>query len=315
VGADGRGPAWANSLFEDNAEHGLGIYLANEKIRGDLRDKIEELAKITSVPAKKAACDRWLETYCDGAKNGEAASELVKQLEADPDCPYSQAVLPKKDFLGKKSVWIFGGDGWAYDIGWGGVDHVLASGADVNILVFDTEIYSNTGGQASKASNVGQVCQFAAAGRERGPKALGEMAMSYGYVYVAQVAMGADKGQTLRAMAEAEAYNGPSIIIAYSPCELHNMKGGMQGCQREMDRAVKCGYWNLYRYNPALERGRLSIDSREPSADYRDFLMGEARFAFLEQSSPDRAERLFSESERLARERYQHLLKLKEMYD
>jgi pyruvate-ferredoxin/flavodoxin oxidoreductase len=315
VRADGRGPAWANSLFEDNAEHGLGIYLGHSKIRADLRAKIEELAKITSVPDKKTACEAWLATYDDGGANQAAAAELIKQLEADPDCPYSQAVLPKKDYLGKKSVWIFGGDGWAYDIGWGGVDHVLASGEDVNILVFDTEIYSNTGGQASKASNLGQVCQFAASGKERGPKALAEMAMSYGYVYVAQVAMGADKGQTLKAMAEAEAYHGPSIIIAYSPCELHSMKGGMQGCQREMDRAVKCGYWDLFRFNPALEREKLSIDSREPSADYRDFLMGEARFASLAQSDPERAEELFKKSEANAKARYERLLKLKELYN
>ena len=314
VRADGRGPAWANSLFEDNAEHGLGIYLAHGKIRGDLREKIEELEKITSVPEKRAACEAWLASYDDGGVNERAAAELIRQLQADPDCPYSQAILPKKDYLSKKSVWIFGGDGWAYDIGWGGVDHVLASGADVNILVFDTEIYSNTGGQASKASNLGQVCQFASSGRDKQPKALAEMAMSYGYVYVAQVAMGADKGQTLKAMAEAEAYRGPSIIIAYSPCELHSMKGGMQGCQREMDRAVKCGYWNLFRFNPALEREKLSVDSREPSADYRDFLMGEARFASLVQSDPARAERLFRASEENAKARYARLLKLRDMF-
>ena len=315
VCADGRGPAWANSLFEDNAEHGLGIYLGHKKIRDDLRETVSELCGITSVPDKKTACRAWLDSYDDGGKNEAAAAELIRQLEADPDCPYSKAILAKKDYLSKKSVWIFGGDGWAYDIGYGGLDHVLASGEDVNVLVFDTEVYSNTGGQASKASNIGQVCQFAAAGKDIKPKALAELAMTYGYVYVAQVAMGADKGQTLKAMAEAEAYHGPSLIIAYSPCEMHSMKGGMQGCQREMDRAVKCGYWNLFRFNPALPREKLSIDSREPSADYRDFLMGEARFSSLGISFPERAEELYKKSEENARARHERLLKLKELYE
>ena len=315
VNRQGRGPAWANSLFEDNAEHGLGIYLGQKKIRDDLRDKVSELAGITSVPEKKAACGAWLETYDDGITNTAAAEELIRQLEADPDCPYSRAILAKKDYLNKKSVWIFGGDGWAYDIGYGGLDHVLASGEDVNIFVFDTEIYSNTGGQASKASNIGQVCQFASSGKEMKAKALAEMAMTYGYVYVAQVAMGADKGQTLKAMAEAEAHRGPSLIIAHSPCELHNMKGGMQGCQREMDRAVKCGYWNLFRFDPDREHEKFVIDSREPAADYQEFLNGEARFAALKQSFPERAEELFKKSEENARARWEHLLKLKELYE
>jgi pyruvate-ferredoxin/flavodoxin oxidoreductase len=310
----GRGPAWSNSLFEDNAEHGLGIYIGQKKLRDELREKVAALAGVTTVPEKKAACDKWLETYDDGNANQAASQELIKQLEADPDCPYSMYILPRKDRLNKKSVWIFGGDGWAYDIGYGGLDHVLASGEDVNVLVFDTEIYSNTGGQASKASNLGQVCQFAASGKNIKAKALAEMAMTYGYVYVAQVAMGADKGQTLKAMAEAEAYHGPSLIIAYSPCELHNMKGGMQGCQREMDRAVKCGYWNLFRFNPALESGKFVVDSREPSADYREFLMGEARYSALERSFPERAEELFKASEENARARWEHLQKLEELY-
>ena len=312
VDADGRGPAWANSLCEDNAEHGLGVYLGHKKLRDDLRDKVAELEKITSVPEKRAACRRWLDTYDRGGENEAATAALIARLEADPDCPYTRAILPKKDYLAKKSVWIFGGDGWACDIGCGGLDHVLASGEDVNALVFDTEMDSDTGGQASKASNIGQVCRLAAAGRELKPKPLAEMAMTYGYVYVAQVAMGADKGQTLKALTEAEAYPGPSLVIAYSPCELHAMKGGMQGCQREMDRAVKCGYWNLFRFDPSREREKLTLDSREPSADYRDFLMGEARFASLSQSDPARAEALYRKSEENAKARYQHLLKLKE---
>lgn len=312
VDADGRGPAWANSLCEDNAEHGLGVYLGHKKLRDDLRDKVAELEKITSVPEKREACRRWLDTYDRGGENEAATAALIARLEADPDCPYTRAILPKKDYLAKKSVWIFGGDGWACDIGCGGLDHVLASGEDVNALVFDTEMDSDTGGQASKASNIGQVCRLAAAGRELKPKPLAEMAMTYGYVYVAQVAMGADKGQTLKALTEAEAYPGPSLVIAYSPCELHAMKGGMQGCQREMDRAVKCGYWNLFRFDPSREREKLTLDSREPSADYRDFLMGEARFASLSQSDPARAEVLYRKSEENAKARYQHLLKLKE---
>ena len=315
VNRQGRGPAWANSLFEDNAEHGLGMYLGQKKIRDDLRDKIAELEKISSVPEKKAACGNWLAAYDDGDASRSAAEELIKQLQADPDCPYSRAILPLKDYLNKKSMWILGGDGWAYDIGYGGLDHVLASGEDVNVLVFDTEIYSNTGGQASKASNIGQVAQFAAAGKENKAKALAEMAMTYGYVYVAQVAMGADKGQTLKAMVQAEAHKGPSLIIAYSPCELHNMKGGMQGCQREMDRAVKCGYWNLFRFDPDAESGKLVIDSKAPEADYQDFLNGEARFASLRQSFPERAEELFKASEMNAKARYERLLKLKDMYE
>ena len=206
-----------------------------------------------------------------------------------------------------------GGDGWAYDIGYGGLDHVLASGEDVNVFVFDTEVYSNTGGQASKASNIGQVAQFAAAGKEIKSKALAELAMTYGYVYVAQIAMGANPAQTIKAITEAEAYNGPSLIIAYAPCEMHSIKGGMTNCQSEMKKAVDCGYWNLYRFNPAAE-SKFALDSKEPAGGYRDFLMNEARYSRLTREFPDRADRLFDASEENAKARYEHLLKLKEMY-
>ena len=225
-------------------------------------------------------------------------------------------MLQYKDHLSKKSFWIFGGDGWAYDIGFGGLDHVLASGKDVNIFVFDTEVYSNTGGQASKASNIGQVAQFAAAGKDIKKKSLAEIAMSYGYVYVAQIAMGAKPAQTLKAIQEAEAYPGPSLIIGYSPCEMHAIKGGMINCQTEMKRAVECGYWNLFRFNPAAHTGnKFTLDQKEPTGGYREFLMNEARYSRLTREFPERAEELFDASERAAMDRYEHLLKLKEMYE
>ena len=226
-------------------------------------------------------------------------------------------ILDNKEYLSKKSVWIFGGDGWAYDIGFGGVDHVLATGEDVNIMVFDTEVYSNTGGQASKASNIGQVAQFAAAGKSVAKKSLAEIAMSYGYVYVAQIAMGADQNQTIKALVEAEAYHGPSIIIAYAPCEMHSIKGGMVNCQAEMKRAVDCGYWNMFRYNPALKaqgKNPFTIDSKQATGSYQDFLMNEARYSSLTRSFPERAKALFQKSEETAKARYAHLLKLQELY-
>ena len=226
-------------------------------------------------------------------------------------------ILDNAEYLSKKSVWIFGGDGWAYDIGFGGVDHVLASGEDVNIMVFDTEVYSNTGGQASKASNIGQVAQFAAAGKAIAKKSLAEIAMSYGYVYVAQIAMGADQNQTIKALTEAEAYHGPSIIIAYAPCEMHSIKGGMTNCQAEMKKAVDCGYWNMFRYNPALKaegKNPFTIDSKEGAESYRDFIMNEARYSSLTRSFPERAEELFTQAEATAKARYDHLLRLKDLY-
>ena len=322
VNKEGKGPAWANSLFEDNAEHGLGLYLGQKKIRDDLKAKVEALVAIEWTDADvKAAAAKWFETYDDGNLNQEPAKALVKALEeavcdgCDCDaCKLAREILEKKSYLNKKSMWIFGGDGWAYDIGYGGVDHVLASGEDVNIFVFNTEVYSNTGGQASKASNIGQVAQFAAAGKELKSKSLAEMAMTYGYVYVAQVAMGANKAKALKAIVEAEAHKGPSLIIAYAPCEMHSIKGGMGNCQKEMNKAVDCGYWNLFRFNPNADK-HFTLDSKAPAEGYRAFLMNEARYSRLTREFPDRAERLFSANEANAKERYEHLMKLVELYE
>ena len=311
----GHGPAWSNSLFEDNAEHGLGMYLGQQAVRERLAGKIRELAEVTESAEKKAACQEYLATMEDYESNKAACEKLIAALEADPDCPFSKEILADKEYLGKKSLWIFGGDGWAYDIGFGGVDHVLASGTDVNIFVFDTEVYSNTGGQASKASNIGQVAQFAAAGKEIKKKSLAEIAMSYGYIYVAQIAMGANPAQTLKAIKEAEAYHGPSLIIGYAPCEMHSIKGGMMNCQKEMKKAVECGYWNLFRFNPAAEGAKFTLDSKEPAGGYQEFLMNEARYSRLTREFPDRAGELFQRNEKNAMERYQHLLKLKSMYE
>ena len=312
---EGHGPAWSNSLFEDNAEHGLGMYLGQQATRSRLAGKVKELAGVTTNDAKRAACEEYLATMEDYEANKAAVAKLVAALEADPDCPYSKEILADKEYLGKKSMWIFGGDGWAYDIGFGGVDHVLASGQNVNVFVFDTEVYSNTGGQASKASNIGQVAQFAAAGKEVKKKSLAEIAMSYGYVYVAQVAMGANPAQTLKAIKEAEAYNGPSLIIGYAPCEMHSIKGGMMNCQKEMKKAVECGYWNLFRFNPAAEGAKFTLDSKEPKGGYQEFLMNEARYSRLTREFPDRASELFERNEKAAMDRYEHLLKLKAMYE
>ena len=344
---EGHGPAWCNSLFEDNAEHGLGMYIGQNKIRQDLAEETRQLIAVEwARPELKAAAQAWLDTMEDGEANAEAARAYVKALEdsictvdelaAVPQfaehaaelkakgalfcdceaCTIAADLLSKKEYLAKKSMWIFGGDGWAYDIGYGGLDHVIASKQDVNIFVFDTEVYSNTGGQASKASNIGQVCQFAAAGKEVKKKSLAEIAMQYGYVYVAQVAMGANPAQTIKAITEAEAYHGPSLIIGYSPCEMHSIKGGMMNCQKEMKRAVDCGYWNLFRFNPAAPAGqRFSMDSKAPAGGYQEFLMNEARYSRLTREFPDRAEALFARNEEEAKNRYEHLLKLIEMYD
>jgi len=317
VNKEGKGPAWANSLFEDNAEHGLGMYLGQKKIRDDLAEDIRYIAENGKDPDKVAAAKKYLETYNDGEANQTATAEFLAVMEAKPacDCERYQRIMAGKDFLNKKSCWIFGGDGWAYDIGFGGLDHVLAQDEDVNVFVFNTEVYSNTGGQASKASNIGQVAQFAAAGKELKSKSLAEIAMSYGYIYVAQVAMGANPAQTIKAIKEAEAYPGPSLIIGYAPCEMHSIKkGGMTNCQGEMKRAVDCGYWNLFRYDPSAEKP-FALDSKEPAGGYRDFLMNEARYARLTNEFPDRAEELFAKSEANAKKRYEHLLKLKKLYD
>ncbi|MCI8869819.1 MAG: pyruvate:ferredoxin (flavodoxin) oxidoreductase [Lawsonibacter sp.] len=361
--AEGKGPAWANSLFEDNAEHGLGMYLGQKAIRDRLAAKTRALIEVphTYQPLKDAA-RKWLDTMEDGQANQAAAKEYIalmeesllkvddvvaftsspeaakvfgdrlpqfqahaKELKAsgashcDCDaCKLVKEILDEKDYLAKKSVWIFGGDGWAYDIGFGGVDHVLASGEDVNIFVFDTEVYSNTGGQASKASNIGQVAQFAAAGKTVAKKSLAEIAMTYGYVYVAQVAMGANPNQTLKAIAEAEAYHGPSLIIGYSPCEMHSIKGGMANCQSEMKKAVECGYWNLFRFNPDLKKegkNPFTLDSKAPAGGYQEFLLNEARYSSLTRSFPDRAKELFALNEETAKARYEKLTRLQKMYE
>ena len=315
VNKEGHGPAWANSLFEDNAEHGLGMYLGQKKIRDDLKPNVEYIAANASNEELKQAAQDYLATYDDGNTNQEPSKRLIALLEQNGACCDAAAeLLKKKDFLNKKSCWIFGGDGWAFDIGFGGVDHVLASGEDVNIFVFNTEVYSNTGGQASKASNIGQVAQFAAAGKEIKSKSLAEIAMTYGYVYVAQIAMGANKVQTLKAIAEAEAHKGPSLIIAYAPCEMHSIKGGMENCQKEMDKAVKCGYWNLFRFNPNAEK-QFTLDSKAPAGGYQEFLMNEARYSRLTREFPERADRLFAASEANAKERYDHLMKLVSLYE
>ena len=319
VNKEGHGPAWANSLFEDNAEHGYGMYLGQNAIRNRLIGDVKAIVEEGKAPADVLdACKAYLDTLNDGDANKAASAELVKALEGlDCDCDTRKDILENKEYLAKKSIWIFGGDGWAYDIGFGGVDHVLASGEDVNIMVFDTEVYSNTGGQASKASNIGQVAQFAAAGKSIAKKSLAEIAMSYGYVYVAQIAMGADNNQTIKAITEAEAYHGPSIIIAYAPCEMHSIKGGMTNCQAEMKKAVDCGYWNMFRYNPALKaegKNPFTVDSKPATGSYRDFLLNEARYSRLTREFPERAEELFAKSETVANDRYAHLLKLKELY-
>ena len=275
-----------------------------------------------NVTAEWTGClEGYLDTLDDAEANAAAVEHMCSMLAEDvargtcETVPAEREILEGKDYLAKKSIWIFGGDGWAYDIGFGGLDHVLASGEDVNVMVFDTEVYSNTGGQASKASNIGQVAQFAAAGKAIGKKSLSEIAMSYGYVYVAQIAMGADMAQTLKAIKEAEAYHGPSLIIGYAPCEMHGIKkGGMQNCQLEMKKAVEAGYWNMFRYNPAAEGAKLTIDSKAPTGDYQAFITNEARYSRLAQSFPERSKELFAKAEEAAKERYERLVKMAELY-
>ena len=349
VNKEGKGPAWANSLFEDNAEHGLGLHLGQKAIRSRLADKTRALLESNACAELKDAAQKWLDTMEDGAANAEATKAYIaaledglctvdellasskpeiqafgKELQAKGEklcqcdaCKLAAEILQEKEYLVKKSVWIFGGDGWAYDIGYGGLDHVIASGEDVNIFVFDTEVYSNTGGQASKSSNIGQVAQFAAAGKNQPKKSLAEIAMQYGYVYVAQVAMGANPNQTLKAITEAEAYHGPSLVIGYAPCEMHSIKGGMANCQVEMKKAVECGYWNLFRFNPALKaegKNPFTLDSKAPAGGYQEFLMNEARYSSLTRAFPERAKELFAQNEEAAKERYEHLTRLVELY-
>jgi pyruvate-ferredoxin/flavodoxin oxidoreductase len=314
VNVKGQGPAWDNSLFEDNAEFGFGMLLAQNAIRDELKEKVEMVAADDRASDEvKAACKEWLDTFGIGAVNGTATDKLVAALDGI-DCPTCKYIVANKDYLAKKSQWIFGGDGWAYDIGFGGVDHVLASGKDINIMVFDTEVYSNTGGQSSKATKTGAVAQFAAGGKETKKKDLASIAMSYGYVYVAQISMGADMAQTVKAIAEAEAYPGPSLILAYAPCINHGIKKGMSKAQTEEKLAVETGYWNNFRYNPAAEN-KFTLDSKAPKMEgYQDFLKGEVRYASLAMKNPERAAKLFAKNEAEAKERYEYLSKLIALY-
>ena len=317
----GHGPAWCNSLFEDNAEHGLGLYLGQKTVRENLIKRIAEVAGSDKASAElKAAFDKFMETKNNTKANDEPAKALIAELEkaAAAGCTESAEILKSKEFIAKKSVWIFGGDGWAYDIGFGGLDHVLASGEDVNVMVFDTEMYSNTGGQASKASNIGEVCQFAAAGKEISKKSLSEIAMTYGYIYVAQIALGANMNQAVKAIAEAEAYPGPSLIIGYAPCELHGVKGGMTNCQNEMKKAVEAGYWNLFTFNPANKaqgKNPFTLTSKAVDAEkYQALLANETRYSRLTRAFPERAKQLFARNEQVANDRYEHLTRLVELY-
>ena len=316
VNAKGQGPAWGNSLFEDNAEFGYGMLLAQKAIRDGLKAKIEDVVANGDNADVKAAGQEWLDTFACGATNGAATEKLVAALEAC-GCDKAKDILTQKDFLAKKSQWIFGGDGWAYDIGFGGVDHVLASGKDINVMVFDTEVYSNTGGQSSKATPTGAVAQFAAGGKETKKKDMASIAMSYGYVYVAQIAMGADYNQAVKAIAEAEAYPGPSLIIAYAPCINHGIKKGMSKAQTEEQLAVQTGYWHCFRFNPALAaegKSAFTLDSKAPSGDYQEFLNGEVRYNSLKRANPAKAERLFGKNEQEAKDRYTYLNKLVKLY-
>lgn len=316
VNSAGKGPAWSNSLFEDAAEFGYGMMLGHTAIRAKLKSKVEALAEKASKDFVVEAANNWLSTYGSGVENQPATDSLVDALEKC-GCESANDILKEKDFLSKKSQWIFGGDGWAYDIGFGGLDHVIASGRDVNIMIFDTEVYSNTGGQSSKATPAGAIAQFAAAGKEVKKKDLASIAMSYGYVYVAQIAMGADYNQCVKAIAEAEAYPGPSIIIAYAPCINHGIKIGMSKAQTEEKLAVEAGYWHMFRFNPELAaegKNAFSLDSKEPTGDYKAFLNGEVRYNALVRQDPERAEKLFEAAEKTAKARYSYLKKLVMLY-
>ena len=317
------GPAWENSLFEDNAEFGLGMALAQNAVRGRLAELTEKLIAVDYATAEiKEAGQKWLDTMNDRAANDQPSKDYIAALEAGviegctcEACTLASQILKDKDYLAKKSMWILGGDGWAYDIGFGGLDHALASGEDINVLVFDTEVYSNTGGQASKSTPCGSVAQFAATGKATKKKDLAGIAMTYGYVYVAQVAMGADMNQCIKAFSEAESYHGPSIILAYAPCINHGIKGGMGVSQVEEKKAVAAGYWHNFRFDPRrADEGQnpFQLDSKAPSASYRDFIMGEVRYNSLTRSFPDRAEKLFANAEKYAVEKYERLKKMAE---
>lgn len=314
VNKEGRGPAWANSLFEDNAEFGLGMAMSMQARRGEMKSAVERLVDTVGIPAKA-----WLASM-DDAKAAEETGKILEEActKVEDENVDAKYVLENKDMLIKPSMWIFGGDGWAYDIGYGGLDHVLASGENVNVMVFDTEVYSNTGGQSSKATPIGAVAKFAASGKAVKKKDLAQIAMAYGYVYVAQVAMGANPEQTLRAIREAESYDGPSLIIAYAPCINQGLKAGMNKAMLEMKNAVRAGYWNLLRFNPDLAaegKNPLSIDSPAPSESYRDFIMGEVRYNSLQLKFPERAEQLFAKAEEMAMDRYAHLQNQKKSFD
>ena len=312
INKDGHGPAWASSLFEDNAEFGFGMYLGVKAIREKLADNARKAIEAGVSADAKAALEAWLDKMDDGEGTRQRAENVIAALQSETN-EFAKEILKDQDYLVKRSQWIFGGDGWSYDIGFGGVDHVLASGEDVNIFVFDTEVYSNTGGQSSKSTPTAAIAKFAASGKKTKKKDLGMIAMSYGYVYVAQIAMGADKNQTLKAIAEAEAYKGPSLIIAYAPCINHGIKSGMANSQLEMKKAVDCGYWALYRYNPLVaEQGKngFVLDSKEPTGDFREFLMGEVRYASLVKAFPEAAEALLEKTERDAKARLEGYKKL-----
>ena len=311
VNKAGKGPAWGNSLFEDNAEFGFGMKLAQDANRAALKNKLDEILASTDNADVKAAIDEYYATYEDGEANAKATDKLVAALEAC-GCDKAQEIFKEKEFLSKKSQWIFGGDGWAYDIGYGGLDHVLAANKDVNVFVFDTEVYSNTGGQASKSTNLGAIAQFAAAGKDVKKKDLAAIAMSYGYIYVAQVAMGADMNQCVKAIQEAESYNGPSLVIGYAPCINHGIRKGMSKAMEEEKLAVQSGYWHLFRFDPrkALEgKNPFTLDSKAPTKEYQEFIMGESRYINLKKQNPERAAKLFGEAEANAKAKYEALVK------
>ena len=311
VNKAGKGPAWGNSLFEDNAEFGFGMKLAQDANRAALKNKLDEILASTDNADVKAAIDEYYATYEDGEANAKATDKLVAALEAC-GCDKAQEILKEKEFLSKKSQWILGGDGWAYDIGYGGLDHVLAANKDVNVFVFDTEVYSNTGGQASKSTNLGAIAQFAAAGKDVKKKDLAAIAMSYGYIYVAQVAMGADMNQCVKAIQEAESYNGPSLVIGYAPCINHGIRKGMSKAMEEEKLAVQSGYWHLFRFDPrkAIEgKNPFTLDSKAPTKEYQEFIMGESRYINLKKQNPERAAKLFGEAEANAKAKYEALVK------
>jgi pyruvate-ferredoxin/flavodoxin oxidoreductase len=319
VNKEGRGPAWANSLFEDNAEFGYGMFLAQETLRKRVQAALQRCLEDDKLPDDaKSVIKKYFDTEKNGAENAKAAKEVTALFEkCECNCPEKEEILKLKKYISKKSNWIFGGDGWAYDIGYGGLDHVIASGRDVNILVFDTEVYSNTGGQSSKSTPTGAIAQFAAAGKDVKKKDLAAIAMQYGYVYVAQISMGADKNQCIKAIAEAEAYDGPSLVIAYAPCINHGIKGGLAIAQKVEDEAVKSGYWHLFRYNPALVsegKSPFSLDSKAPTGDYKEFMLREVRYNSLMRANPERAERLFDRAVKDAKHKYDDLVRLVEYY-